>query len=287
MNLNNKLFVYGTLREGEGNHYLIVDNVKSIQKATIRGWMYHLGGYPAVIEGEGYITGELIEFYNPIEAFQRIDVLEGYHQPNSPSNHYERITVTAMTEDGGEETCQVYIYPLYRRKQLMEHYSLISSGDWVEQKKWIPYFAYGSCMNQASFADDVPIYRVIGRAVLPNYRVAFTRWSSIRKGGVADILPSQGSDTEGILYLIPESLLEALDAREGVGFGAYRRIEVNTIVGDQKIKAISYEVVSKAEQEFAPSATYRDTILQGTDLLSPEYVDKLKAHMRELEGQKV
>ncbi|WP_132766735.1 gamma-glutamylcyclotransferase family protein [Tepidibacillus fermentans] len=63
--MTNKVFVYGTLREGEVNHNLIQPNVKSLKKAMMNGWMINLGHFPAVVTGSGIVKGELIKLTNP------------------------------------------------------------------------------------------------------------------------------------------------------------------------------------------------------------------------------
>jgi gamma-glutamylcyclotransferase (GGCT)/AIG2-like uncharacterized protein YtfP len=135
MRMSQKVFVYGTLRQGQANHWLIEKYVKSVKKATVRGWMYDLGAYPAVIEGEGLISGELIEFHNSTEAFKKMDLLEGFYHTGSSNNHYERIITTCCTEDG-EEECQIYVYPNRKKEWLQKRASLVISGDWLD-KSWL------------------------------------------------------------------------------------------------------------------------------------------------------
>jgi gamma-glutamylcyclotransferase (GGCT)/AIG2-like uncharacterized protein YtfP len=58
-----KVFVYGSLKKGFGNHSLLTDS-------------HYLGPYPGVVSGEGIIHGELYEVDDT--TFSRLDRLEGY-----------------------------------------------------------------------------------------------------------------------------------------------------------------------------------------------------------------
>lgn len=60
--------------------------------------MVNIGHYPAVVNGSGIVTVELIELINPEEAFESMDRLEGYNGQNSNSNYYDRIQTTVITD---------------------------------------------------------------------------------------------------------------------------------------------------------------------------------------------
>ena len=74
-----KLFVYGTLKQGHGNHKYFLSKAKLLGKFITppKYTMYSLGGFPGVIDaGETSIHGEVYEVTD--EEFARIDRLEGY-----------------------------------------------------------------------------------------------------------------------------------------------------------------------------------------------------------------
>lgn len=286
--MSQKVFVYGTLREGQSNFGLISNLVKSITPATTRGWMFDFGGYPVLVDGSGHITGEVLEFHDFEEALRRMDALEGYIGQNNAENDYEREDITVVLSDSRSEICQVYRYSDNRKQELINRYPILFSGNWNERKKnkWYPYFAYGSCMNHVSFKRDVPTFKVAGRAVAKGYRVAFTRKSIKWGAGVADLIEEPGCITEGVLYLIPEEMLDSLDQREGAGKHlknpAYKRMEIEANIDGIILKALTYEVVNKEVNEIAPSREYMNTILEGTSMLSPAYVQMLEEHMERL-----
>lgn len=108
------LAVYGTLKQGNGNHDHFLGDAKLVGKGVISGFdMYHLGGFPGIVKGEGTIQVELYDEYN----LGPIDSLEG------EGSLYKRTVVT--TEQGVE----CYVYVLLRTQYLQEDRK-IESGCW-------------------------------------------------------------------------------------------------------------------------------------------------------------
>ena len=72
-----KVFVYGSLKKGFGNHPLL-DGAEFLGNGVIKGFdMYSLGAFPAIVPSEkGIIHGELYDVSPDI--FQNLDWLEGY-----------------------------------------------------------------------------------------------------------------------------------------------------------------------------------------------------------------
>ena len=74
-----KVFVYGTLLKGEGNHRLL-ENSKFVGKDSVIGFkIYNLGYFPACVPSEEYpcvVFGEVYEISN--ETLSSLDRLEGY-----------------------------------------------------------------------------------------------------------------------------------------------------------------------------------------------------------------
>jgi gamma-glutamylaminecyclotransferase len=103
-----KVFVYGTLKKGFGNHP-ILSNAKFLGEAhTMEAsfQMYSLGGFPAVtLEGNQRIIGEVYEVEDP-SIISNMDELE--HHPH----WYQRIMVP--TSLGAAWT---YIMPFSRLKK--------------------------------------------------------------------------------------------------------------------------------------------------------------------------
>ena len=85
-----RIFVYGTLKQGCGNHDRIFGGYDiKITLAWTYGKLYDLGWYPAMTVGKEKVYGQLIEFNNA-EILKRVDYLEGYKGINHPHNYYKR-----------------------------------------------------------------------------------------------------------------------------------------------------------------------------------------------------
>ena len=104
---------------------------------------------------------------------------------------------------------------------------------------------------------DIP--ELIGKARLPDYRLAFDKKSPGWNCGVADIVKKEGSEVWGLIYEVTEECLKKLDFYEGHP-GFYRRFNVTVEdEGAEKVEALSYEVVDK-EPFIPPSVRYLDII---------------------------
>lgn len=78
------------------------------------------------------------------------------------------------------------------------------------------YFAYGSNLDLAQMTRRCSDPRVVGRATLPGYRIAFAGMSVTWEGkGVATIMPVQGGRVDGLLYELNAADVERLDSWEG------------------------------------------------------------------------
>lgn len=105
--------------------------------------------------------------------------------------------------------------------------------------KRLLYFAYGSNMNPARAAARIPDAADFGAAVLPDYRIAERLY--------ADIERAPGSCVHGVLYLVTESDLLALDGFEGSP-DTYRRIGIEVLFGVERYPAQTYEMTSDAKR---------------------------------------
>lgn len=111
----------------------------------------------------------------------------------------------------------------------------------------------------------------VNSARLYDHKLAFTRYSSGRKGGVADIVPSKGDYVEGVLLLVPD--FKALDAREGHPH-IYKRKKVNVVPKGREaaVVASTYVVVDKQAHEVLPHPDYVQLIRDGAaTYLSADY----------------
>jgi len=123
------VFVYGTLRWGQGNwKWALKDKAKFLGFAHTKGKMYHLGGFPGVRlsdDPEDLVWGEVYEVDDA--TLKTLDRLEGVDH-----GFYNRVetVVTYRNEHAGERPEKVYIYEY--GNQPNEH-NRILTGDWVHQ----------------------------------------------------------------------------------------------------------------------------------------------------------
>ena len=131
---NRNVFVYGTLMNGEtNNHYL--ENSKFSGMATIEGYeMYSMGGYPAIIDGDGIIIGELYQV--PNIDIPSIDMLEG------EGSLYIKRCETVTDSKGKSSFAFIYVYN--RDCSDLERISA-----WNREYVW--YVSYGSNMLKERF----------------------------------------------------------------------------------------------------------------------------------------
>ena len=100
--MNNLLVVYGTLRKGHGNHYLMEDCAPVAEGATVKATLYLSGLLPMIFEGEDTVLGEIYEIPS-LEKWKRLDALEGH------PDWYERREVDATNPKDGS-TVKVWVY---------------------------------------------------------------------------------------------------------------------------------------------------------------------------------
>lgn len=130
----NKLFVYGSLMEGMFNYKKYLEGkVISKKSAKTKGKLYHLKnkGYPAMIDGEDYVYGELIEVNDFYNVLKELDVLEQYHGEGNINNEYIRkVIVVENLEDNKIEYAFAYIYNLNNDINFFKNAIYIEYGSW-------------------------------------------------------------------------------------------------------------------------------------------------------------
>jgi gamma-glutamylcyclotransferase (GGCT)/AIG2-like uncharacterized protein YtfP len=144
----------------------------------------------------------------------------------------------------------------------------------------VTYFAYGANMAEGVMGAFCPGHRLLGRAELPDHRLAFSR-RSVRTGtGVADVVPASGRSVWGVLYEVDDSDLDALDRKEGNGW-AYDRSEVAVRAAGREpgVSAVTYCVREREAAEVTPSRAYVEGLIQAARDrgLPATYVAELEA----------
>lgn len=121
-----KLFVYGTLKRGYGNHRLMY-GAEYLGNGFIKDFVVHdFGRCPGIRPSEGGVVhGELFEV--PDDILPRLDRLEG-HYPDNPERSLYRRTETRCYEhyhEGSDEVCSTYVYNRHTDAPICE------SGEWT------------------------------------------------------------------------------------------------------------------------------------------------------------
>lgn len=122
--------VYGSLRQGMGNHQHYLKNANYLGEFTTEPifTLHTLGGYPGLKENG--TTAVVMEVYEvDDETAERIDGLEGY-TPGKKSYFYDKITIETPYGTAG---VYIYVSPLSKD-------SIVESGDWKEFKEKIHEF---------------------------------------------------------------------------------------------------------------------------------------------------
>ena len=98
-----KVFVYGTLMRGQGNHDAFLEDDWYDGTGTACGFdMYDIGYYPGIVKGNGDVAGELYEV--PEDAIKDLDGLEG------EASLYLRECCPVVRADGSVAFAEVYVY---------------------------------------------------------------------------------------------------------------------------------------------------------------------------------
>lgn len=117
--MSHLVFVYGSLRQGMGNHR-VLGNARFLGNAEIEGWtMVSLGAYPAIYRDEDNETPVKGEVYECDDlTFGRLDRLEGY------PNFYNRCQVATAYGDA-------WVYFFADAPRAGRYLSKVPGGDWT------------------------------------------------------------------------------------------------------------------------------------------------------------
>jgi gamma-glutamylcyclotransferase (GGCT)/AIG2-like uncharacterized protein YtfP len=123
------VFVYGTLKRGQVREKFWPRRPLRIEPATVRGLLSDLGPYPALVEGDNLVAGELWQFaaQDMPATLAALDEVEGC-QGNS-DDLYRRVVVQCRTA-AGDVAAWSYFY---------------GRGDEIARARPIPPGADGVC----------------------------------------------------------------------------------------------------------------------------------------------
>lgn len=111
------IFVYGTLKRGQIRERCWPRQPAAVEPATVRGALFDLGPYPALVSGKDVIAGELWRFSPEdfLPTLAALDRIEGF--AGQPDVLYRREVITCQTTAGSESA---WTYVLARTERLRE-----------------------------------------------------------------------------------------------------------------------------------------------------------------------
>jgi gamma-glutamylcyclotransferase (GGCT)/AIG2-like uncharacterized protein YtfP len=111
-----RLFVYGTLRATAGHrmHEVLSQHAAFLGLGTVRGELYSLGDYPALLprpDAAALVEGELYEIHaDALEsALSVLDAYEGLTAADPPPREYRREMVLVVLADGRQLPAWAYV----------------------------------------------------------------------------------------------------------------------------------------------------------------------------------
>lgn len=118
----------------------------------------------------------------------------------------------------------------------------------------IRYFSYGHNTNLAEMRARIPGARLLGNATLPGYRLVLERY--------ANIVPDSHEVVQGVLYSMPRSSLDHLDADESYGIHYGHRL-VRVLHRGDWVTALAYVMLPSYRDGSLPMERYIRWIAQG------------------------
>jgi cation transport regulator ChaC len=143
------------------------------------------------------------------------------------------------------------------------------------------YFGYGSNMSPSIFCERRGMRPLASRwGWLDDHALRFDLPVGPGERGVANVVPSPGVRTCGVLYLLASDECARLDRSEGVHVGWYQRAPVDVLAeGRELVPAFTYRS-ARSDPRRKPSPRYLGLLLDGARHhgLPTEYVAFLAQH---------
>ena len=119
-----RLFVYGTIRQGQTARSLVEPSITRSVKASTAGQIYAFPmGYPGYIEGDGRVEGELLWLGQLAATFALLDAYEG--------EDFVRVIRQVTIETGEDLWAWIYVLADPGAIKLGTR---IAGGDWVRYR---------------------------------------------------------------------------------------------------------------------------------------------------------
>ncbi len=121
----NRVFVYGTLRQGGSNHFRMAGS-RFVSSGHVKGRLYRIDWYPGLMldSDAGEVIGEIFDVTT--EQLHELDVFEGLSAGEVEGSEYRRVLTDASD---GERTTHAWVWEWIGP---VDEANLIASGDWLE-----------------------------------------------------------------------------------------------------------------------------------------------------------
>ena len=125
--MKHKVFVYGSLRKGLGNHGHLAGSHFLGDAALKNHDMHDYGYFPAIVQGSGTVQGEVYEVGD--RTLHRLDLLEGHPK------FYVRVRAWVTGQEIGDGEL-VWVYIMQPEK--VDGMTKVDGGDWVAYRRRQP-----------------------------------------------------------------------------------------------------------------------------------------------------
>lgn len=134
------------------------------------------------------------------------------------------------------------------------------------------YFAYGSNLNLADWHQwcdergfSRELLKPVSTAVLPDYELSFSHYSTTRGGGALNVVESLGKGVDGVMFeVLDPAGWKALDRKEGAPSCYVREVVTLLDESGDEIEAVTYLLPESRVRSYQePTAEYVDAVARG------------------------
>ncbi len=210
----NYIFTYGTLKQSHVNHKLLKDCIFIGQGMMKNKTMLNIGRYPAIVEGNHDVKGEVYQIHP--DLISALDEYEG------EGYLYKRKLGVVYLLD------IPYVVSYYEWIDQVMNYPMIEDGIWFndDPSQYVYYASYGSNLLEARFMKYIK--RTSSKQIwldtkileLP-YNMYYANDSRKWNGGVAFLDTTKNGKAISKAYLIHKSQLQEIHEMEGNVDGWY------------------------------------------------------------------